>query len=71
MIFKGRSAHIFHVGDSRVYRLAGDSLEQLTRDHRLTLSQTESYLNRAMGVEPNVEIDYHAVDLNARRCLRS
>jgi serine/threonine protein phosphatase PrpC len=64
VIFKGRSAHIFHVGDSRVYRLAGDSLEQLTRDHHLTLSQTESYLNRAMGVEPDVEIDYQAAALN-------
>jgi serine/threonine protein phosphatase PrpC len=65
VIFKGRSAHIFHVGDSRVYSLAGDNLEQLTRDHYLALSQTERYLNRAMGVEPDVEIDYQAADLNS------
>lgn len=64
VIFKGRSAHIFHVGDSRVYRLAAGNLEQLTRDHRLSISSTESYLNRALGADPNVEIDYLAVDLN-------
>lgn len=63
IVFKGRTAHVFHVGDSRVFQLASGSLEQLTRDHRLTVSKTESYLNRAMGVDPNVEIDYLAVDL--------
>jgi serine/threonine protein phosphatase PrpC len=63
IIFKGRTAHIFHVGDSRIFQLAAGNLEQLTRDHRVTLSKTESYLNRAMGVDPNVEIDYLAVAL--------
>ena len=64
MVFKGRTAHIFHIGDSRIYQLAAGNLEQLTRDHRLTISKTESYLNRAMGVDPNVEIDYLSVVLN-------
>ena len=63
IVFKGRTAHIFHVGDSRIFQLAAGNLEQLTRDHRVTISKTESYLNRAMGVDPNVEIDYLAVDL--------
>jgi serine/threonine protein phosphatase PrpC len=63
MIFKGRTAHIFHVGDSRIFQLEAGNLEQLTRDHRLTISKTESYLNRAMGVDPNVEIDYLTYDL--------
>jgi serine/threonine protein phosphatase PrpC len=63
IIFKGRAAHIFHVGDSRIFQLAGDNLEQLTRDHRLAVSKTENYLNRALGADPNVEIDYLAIDL--------
>lgn len=63
IIFKGRAAHIFHVGDGRVYQLADSNLEQLTRDHRMTISKSESYLNRALGADPNVEIDYLAVDL--------
>ncbi len=63
IVFKGRTAHIFHVGDSRIFQLAGGSLEQLTRDHRVSISKTEGYLNRALGVDPNVEIDYLAFDL--------
>ena len=67
VVFKGRAAHIFHVGDSRVYQLSEGTLEPLTRDHRLTVSKTESYLNRAMGVDPNVEIDYLSVELTPGR----
>ncbi|MGE0222111.1 MAG: protein kinase [Acetobacteraceae bacterium] len=63
MIFKARSAHIFHIGDSRVYRLAGDALEQLTTDHRVVLSSQETYLARALGMQPQVEIDYQLVPL--------
>jgi len=58
MIFKGTAAHIFHVGDSRIYRLAGRSLEQLTDDHRVVVSPEQSYLGRALGVNPEIEIDY-------------
>lgn len=65
LILKGRAAHIFHIGDSRICQLAGDSLEPLTRDHRVEVSSTESYLNRAVGVEPDVDIDYLTTDLNA------
>ncbi len=63
MILKGRDAHLFHVGDSRIQRLVGKSLEPLTVDHRVTLSQGESYLGRAMGVEGSVEIDYRKLPL--------
>lgn len=57
LVLKGRFAHLFHVGDSRIFRMAGDSLEPLTKDHRVTLSSTESYLGRALGMEDSVEID--------------
>jgi serine/threonine protein phosphatase PrpC len=63
IVFKGRVAHIFHVGDSRVFHLADGHLEQLTSDHRIALSKTTSYLSRALGADPNVEIDYLAFDL--------
>ena len=49
MVVKSTTAHIFHIGDCRIYRLAGNSLEQLTTDHRLVISSVQSYLGRALG----------------------
>src|SRR4249919_3146627 len=42
MVIKATAAHIFHVGDSRIYRVNGKSLEQLTEDHRVHLSSEQS-----------------------------
>ncbi|MEV8468259.1 protein kinase [Fluviibacterium sp. DFM31] len=64
LILKGRAGHVLHVGDSRVSRLSGASLEPLTTDHRRVLSAEESYLGRALGVEHDVEIDYARVTLH-------
>ena len=58
MVIKSNTAHIFHVGDSRIYRLHGHDLEQLTEDHRLWVSQEKSYLSRAMGMDSHLEIDH-------------
>jgi serine/threonine protein phosphatase PrpC len=58
LILKGRDLHLLHVGDSRIFRLHPQALEQLTEDHRVRLSSTESYLGRALGAGPYVEIDY-------------
>jgi serine/threonine protein phosphatase PrpC len=58
LIIKSNTAHVFHIGDSRVYRLRDGSLEQLTDDHRLVVSADQSYLSRAMGISPQLEIDY-------------
>ncbi|CAN7525055.1 protein kinase domain-containing protein [Acidovorax sp. LjRoot117] len=58
LILKGRDIHLLHVGDSRIYRVHAQSLEPLTQDHRVHLSSVESFLGRALGTGPNVEIDY-------------
>ena len=58
MVLKSTTGHIFHVGDSRIYRLSGNSLEQLTNDHRVVISSEQSYLGRALGVNSQVEIDH-------------
>jgi serine/threonine protein phosphatase PrpC len=65
MVLKSATAHIFHVGDSRIYRVSGNSLEQLTNDHRVIVSSEQSYLSRAMGVNPQIEIDYQALPIEA------
>jgi len=63
IILKSNTAHLFHVGDSRIYRLRGGNLEQLTRDHRVRAGNERNYLNRAMGIEPRLEVDYQALPL--------
>lgn len=65
LIVKGATAHLFHIGDSRIYRLSGGTLEQLTEDHRVAVSRETSYLSRALGVNPQVEIDYVALKVEA------
>src|ERR1700675_2724841 len=58
LVIKSTTAHIFHVGDSRIYRVSGTTLEQLTEDHRVVISSEQSYLGRALGVNSQIEIDY-------------
>ncbi|HEY2716574.1 MAG TPA: Stp1/IreP family PP2C-type Ser/Thr phosphatase [Solirubrobacterales bacterium] len=71
---------IGHVGDSRAYRYRGAKLERLTRDHslveemrrkgQLTEAQAEdhpqrSIITRALGPEPEVEVDLQTVPAQA------
>ncbi|WP_430009622.1 protein kinase domain-containing protein [Methylophaga lonarensis] len=64
-VIKSTTAHLFHVGDSRIYLFRGQDLEQLTTDHRITLEQGKQYLGRALGIDYTLEIDYRSVDLEA------
>ncbi len=63
IILKSTTAHLFHIGDSRIYRLRNNEAEQLTEDHRSWVSKTESHLSRAMGVNDKLEIDYQTQNL--------
>jgi serine/threonine protein kinase len=65
LILKSTTAHIFHIGDSRIYRLRKGMLEQITRDHRIWVSREKNYLNRAMGIEPRLEVDYKSLPLES------
>ena len=69
LIIKSRTAHLFHVGDARIYRLHGTTLEQLTEDHRVRVSSEQSYLARAMGMGRKVDIDYQAIALEEGELL--
>ena len=73
-MFYDNKISIAHVGDSRAYRLRGDTFEQLTLDHSLLQelvdrgfyshdeaqrSTNRNYVTRALGVEPTVEVEVH------------
>ena len=61
LVLKSTTAHIVHIGDSRIYRYHNGDLEQITRDHRAWVSKEKEFLSRAMGADPHIDIDYHAV----------
>jgi PPM family protein phosphatase len=79
-LIEGGRIVIGHVGDSRAYRLREGRLEQLTDDHSLVadlvrggrISPEEadvhpqrSVITRALGTDPEVDIDSIAVDAQA------
>ena len=68
---------VAHIGDSRLYRLRGDAMEQITRDHSLLqeqldsglitpeeakLSQNKNLVTRALGIDPTVEPEIHVYE---------
>ncbi len=84
VIIKDRTACIAHVGDSRVYKVSSDKIEQLTKDHslaqemldigQLTPEEFENYpkkniITRALGVEETIEIDFDFTELQEGEAL--
>ncbi|MCE2029016.1 bifunctional protein-serine/threonine kinase/phosphatase [Sessilibacter corallicola] len=65
MVIKSSTAHVFHVGDSRIYQLHGNSLETLTKEHRIYVSSSQHYLQRAMGMGEFVDFDYSQIAIEA------
>ena len=63
LVLKSTTAHLFHAGDTRIYRLRDGVLEQLTNDHRVWVSSEQSYLSRALGIHSHLDIDYQSLRL--------
>ncbi len=73
-LFYDNRVAVAHVGDSRMYRLRGDSFETITRDHSLLqeqidggmiskedarLSRNKNLVTRAVGIDAEVEVETH------------
>lgn len=65
LILKSHTAHIFHIGDSRIYRIRGHHMECLTTDHIAPLSKSNSCLARAMGMDTRLDLDYRSLAAEA------
>ena len=63
LIIKSRQAYLFHAGDTRIYRIQDNTVEPLTQDHRLVVSEETSYLSRGMGVSDRIDLDYQQLPL--------
>ncbi|KAA0014294.1 protein kinase [Billgrantia pellis] len=62
MVYRGREAHLFHMGDTLVFRLRGAEFEQLSRDHITDLGGYR-YPSRALGLDGSIDIDYLCLPL--------
>ncbi len=65
LILKSTTAHLFHVGDSRIYLIRKGKIKALTKDHRLVVDRNKTYLARAMGGEYEVHLEYNSIHIEA------
>ncbi len=63
LILRSRTAHLFQVGDSRIWRLRNERLECLTRDHSRIIGDNRQVLTRVMGGDTRLDVDYSSSDL--------
>ncbi len=69
MLCIGDRIHLFHTGDSRIYRVGIDSLTLLTKDHRIHRGQDKGALSAAIGADAHLELQQTVFTLHQDECL--
>lgn len=62
-VVKSKTVHVFHIGDSAIFRLRGDEMRPLTRDHNLSIGNKAAVLTAALGMDPRLNVDYSSAGL--------
>lgn len=65
----GDRIHLFHTGDSRIYRVGADSLTVLSHDHRIHHGQDKGALSAALGADTEVDLQQSVFTLHQNECL--
>ncbi len=63
IVIKSNTAHLFHIGDTRIYLIRNNKIQQLTRDHQRTNFGESVSLTRALGIDNRIDVDYQTVTL--------
>ena len=65
----GDRIHLFHTGDSRIYRVGPDSLTVLSEDHRIHRGQDKGALSAAIGADGQLDLQQSVFTLHQNECL--
>ena len=65
LVLRGNRYVTAHVGDSRIYRLRGGELLQLTTDHVWDRPDMRHVLKRAIGLDSQLQVDYSEGELQS------
>ncbi|MDO5769691.1 MAG: protein phosphatase 2C domain-containing protein, partial [Psychrobacter sp.] len=65
----GDRIHLFHTGDSRIYRVGADSLTVLSHDHRVHHGQDKGALSAALGADTVVDLQQSVFTLHQNESL--
>ncbi len=65
LLFRGDCYYLAHVGDTRVYRMRGSILKQLTADHTWPRRDMRHVLKRAVGLDTHLVVDFADGEIEA------